>query len=132
MVKQVKSRKAARRGPEFSGREIWLAGLGAAALTRKQGARLVQAMLDEGSQLQVRIGQTLESVRARLDETVEVVRERAGSALGEVKGGIESRLEPVLVRFGLRRAPARLPAAGRRSAAAPRRKATARRSRKAA
>lgn len=143
MVKQVKSRKiSAKRSPELTARELWLASLGAASLTRKQGIKLYDAMLEEGTQLQDKVskavsdarsqvGGAIESVRDRIEGAVTPVRQRAEATFGVLKEEVETRLQPVLARFGKakpvsRRAPAK------RGATAKPRKAPVKRSRKAA
>lgn len=113
MVKQVKSRRApATRTPEFTVRELWLASLGAASLTRKQGIKLYAGMIDEGRGLQTRITDTVASVteqvngavvtvRERIDAVVTPARERVEAIYIVIKDEVETRLQPVLSRFGV-------------------------------
>ncbi len=113
MVKQVKSRRApAKRSPEFNARDLWLASLGAASLTRKQGIKLYDAMVDEGRSLQSRVTETVatvgeqvngtfETVRSRIDSVVAPVRERAEATYVVIKDEVETRLQPVLVKWGV-------------------------------
>lgn len=124
MAKQVKTRRSATtRSPEFSARELWLASLGAASLTRKQGIKLYDAMVDEGRALQGRVNEsvanvgeqvtgTLDTVRGRIEGVVAPVRERAEATYVVIKDEVETRLQPVLARFGIakpvaKRAPAK-------------------------
>lgn len=143
MVKQVKSRKSPTpRTPEFSTRELWLASLGAASLTRKQGIKLYDAMVEEGNQLQGKVSKAvsdakaqvdgaIETVRGRIDGVVTPVRERAEATFVVLKDEVETRLQPVLARFGKAK-PAAKRAPAKRRAAPKASKVPAKRSRKAA
>ncbi len=138
MVKQVKTRKAAaKRNPEFNPRELWLASLGAASLTRKQGIKLYEAMLEEGTSLQDKVSKAvadargqvdgaIDSVRGRIDGVVTPVRERAEATFIVIKDEVETRLQPVLARFGKAK-PAAKRAPAKRRAAPKARKAPAKR-----
>jgi poly(hydroxyalkanoate) granule-associated protein len=143
MVKQVNARKAAsKRTPDFTARELWLASLGAASLTRKQGIKLYDAMVEEGNALQGKVNQAVAdarsqvdgalcSVRERIDGVVAPVRERAEATFVVLKDEVETRLQPVLARFGKVK-PAAKRAPAKRRAAPSARKVTAKRTRKAA
>ncbi|MCK7594108.1 phasin family protein [Pseudomarimonas salicorniae] len=143
MVKQVKTRKAAaKRNPDFNARQLWLASLGAASLTRKQGIKLYDAMVEEGTSLQgkvnkavddakAQVGGAIENVRGRIDGVVAPVRERAEATFVVIKDEVETRLQPVLARFGKAK-PTTKRAPAKRRAAPKARKAPAKRTRKAA
>jgi hypothetical protein len=143
MVKQIKSRKSStKRTPEFTARELWLASLGAASLTRKQGIKLYDAMVEEGATLQVKVNRAvtdakgqvdgaLKTVRGRIDGVVAPVRERAEATYVVIKDEVETRLQPVLARFGKAK-PAAKRAPAKRRAAPQARKVAAKRTRKAA
>lgn len=147
MVKQVKARRGATtRSPEFSARELWLASLGAASLTRKQGIKLYGTLVGEGRALQERVSDTVSSingqvngaigsVRERIEGVVAPVRERAEATYVVIKDEVETRLQPVLTRFGIakpkaRRAPAKR--ATRRTVRTTKAKSVAKRTRKSA
>jgi hypothetical protein len=132
MAKQIKTRRApAKAGIEAH--DLFLAGLGAVSLTRKQGIKLYDTLLVEGKQFQGRIEQTIESlqdqaklgaeiVRERVEAIVTPIRARAEATLGTVKGELETRLAPVLDKLGMK-APAKTRA--RTAAKRPVRKAKA-------
>lgn len=113
MAKQIKTRRApAKAGIEAH--DLFLAGLGAVSLTRKQGLKLYGALLDEGKQFQGKVEQTIEGlqdqaklgaelVRERVGAIVTPIRARAEAAYGTVKGELESRLAPVLNKLGVKR-----------------------------
>lgn len=131
MAKQIKTRRAApKAGVET--RDLFLAGLGAVSLTRKQGIKIYGAMLEEGKQFQGRIEQTIdglqdqaklgaELVRERVESIVTPVRSRAEAAYGTVKAELETRLAPVLAKLGVK--PAAKPRAAKRVAKKPAKRA---------
>ena len=149
MVKQVKSRraKAAQTTPEFNARELWLASLGAVSLTRKQGIKLYDTLVDEGRALQAKVGETVAAVNGQVNGTINNVRgrvesilvpvsERAQATYDLVKSEVETRLQPVLARFGIeapkaKRAPRTAKKATKAKAAKPA-KRVVRKTRKAA
>lgn len=114
MAKQTKTRVAATvRKVEFNARELWLASLGAMVLTRKQGIKLYDTLMDEGRGAQERVSEvfanvtetmnnTVESVRGRVDAIVTPLRGRAEATLALVKDEVETRLQPVLARIGVK------------------------------
>lgn len=123
MAKQIKSRRVAVK-PAVDSRDLLLAGLGAVSLTRKQGIKLYGVLVDEGKQFQGRVEQTIEGlqdqaklgaelVRERVESIVTPLRSRAEAAYGTVKGELETRLAPVLVKLGVK------PAAKARAAKRP-------------
>jgi poly(hydroxyalkanoate) granule-associated protein len=116
MAKQTKIRRAA--APAKGGidtRDLWLAGLGAVSLTRKQGIKLYDTLHTEGKQFQSRVEQTLadlqqqaragaDSVRERLEAVVTPIRERAEATYEIVRSEVEIRLAPVLDKLGVKSA----------------------------
>ena len=140
MAKQVKSRSAAPAAKaRIDARDLWLAGLGAVSLTRKNGIKLYGTLLEEGKQFQGRAGQQIdalqrqaregfETAKARVEAVVSPIRERAEATYGTVKSEVETRLQPVLAKLGVKPAPKprtrkapvakRKPAAKRRARAA--------------
>lgn len=126
MAKQTKPRKTSKPRPATpAARDLWLATIGAVSLGRKQGAKLYDSVLAEGRTLQGRFEQgiaeageqinaAVASVRQRADAIVSPLRSRAEETLVVVKGEVEARLQPVLARLGVKKAPAkRRPAAKR-------------------
>jgi poly(hydroxyalkanoate) granule-associated protein len=117
MVKQTKTRKVpSRPASEFSSRDLLLAGLGAASLTRKQGIRLYGTLLQEGRAIQGRashavtrvshqINHGLDAARDGLRTRVAPLRGRARDTLSGVRDELAERLQPMLARLGIARAP---------------------------
>lgn len=112
MAKQIKSRRAATSAG-VEPRDILLAGLGAVSLTRKQGIKLYDTLLVEGRQFQGRFEQTIEGlqdqarigaelVRERVEALVTPIRTRAEAVYGSARSEIETRLQPVLSRLGVK------------------------------
>jgi len=127
MAKQIKSRRISRtQKNSFEVRQLWLAAIGAVSLSRKQGAKLYSSMLTEGRSLQDRVNETVASVsgqvtgaigqvRERAEAVVTPLRARAEAAIAVVKTEVETRLQPVLVRFGFAsKAPAKRRPASKR------------------
>lgn len=141
MAKQVKTRRAAAAAKaRIDARDLWLAGLGAVSLTRKNGIKLYGTLLEEGKQFQGRAEQQIdalqrqaregfESAKARVEAVVSPIRERAEATYGSVKSDLETRLQPVLAKFGVAK-PA--PKARARKAPVAKRKPAAKRKARAA
>ncbi len=126
MAKQIKSRRVTRaKQNAFEVRQLWLAAIGAVSLGRKQSVKLYSSVVAEGRSLQDRVNDTVANLgeqvnsvigqaRIRAQKLVSPLRARAKATLATVKAEVETRLQPVLVRFGVRK-----PAAKRRSTAKP-------------
>jgi hypothetical protein len=114
MVKQARKRRTpAASSVEFNSRGLLLAGLGAASLTRKQGVRLYGALLQEGRSIQGRASDAASRVsgrivrgivdgRRRIERQVTPLQGRARATLASVRREVETRLQPVLARIGVR------------------------------
>lgn len=113
MVKQVKTRRTKpATAAAFGSRELLLAGIGAVSLTRKQGIKLYGSLLEEGRSLQGRANDAVQNVgqqisdgfdaaRHRVEAAVKPLRGRAEKTLASAKSEVETRLQPVLARFGV-------------------------------
>lgn len=142
MAKQIKSRRTrrttTRTTSSFEVRQLWLAAIGAVSLGRKQGSKFYGTLLNEGRGLQDRVNESIAEVgsqaramvaqvRDRAESLVKPLRARAEGAIATVKSEVETRAQPLLVRFGFaRKAPAKRRTATKRVA----RKATTRRTAK--
>ena len=115
MAKQTKTRRATPAKSAIDARDFLLAGIGAVSLTRKQGIKLYDTLVDEGKQFQGRVEQAIESlqdqaklgaelVRERFDAVVTPIRTRAETTYNTVKTEVETRLAPVLDKLGVKRA----------------------------
>lgn len=120
------NRRPSRAAAGIDARTLWLAGLGAVSLTRKQGIKLYDALIEEGRQLQGRVedafGDLQGQVRAgaarartQVVALVSPLRDRTGQMLDSVRTEVETRLSPVFARFGGKPKPSRrVPAAAKR------------------
>ncbi|MGJ0561053.1 hypothetical protein [Methylocystis sp.] len=129
MSKQIPAKRVARHD-ELTARELWLAGLGAVSLTRKQAlagidqvaylARQLREQAEAGieqgtSAVETSICQAREftrtfsdlarsqfdQARSRSAKVLEQALAEAGERIGLVRGEVEQRLAPVLTRLGL-------------------------------
>lgn len=142
MATQSKTRRAAPAAKaRIDARDLWLAGLGAVSLTRKNGIKLYGTLLEEGKQFQGRAGQQIDalqrqaregfdSAKSRVEAAIAPIRERAEATYGQVKSEVETRLQPVLAKLGVKPAPK--PRARKASTARRTRKPVAKRRAKAA
>jgi len=140
MAKQLKTRRAAAAAKaRIEARDLFLAGLGAVSLTRKTGIKLYGTLLEEGKQFQGKANQQIEALqrqaresldiaRARVEAVVTPIRERAEAGYGRARAEVETRLQPVLTKLGVKPAPK----ARTRKAPATKRKPAARRKARAA
>jgi len=137
MAKQIKSRRVSRaKQNSFEVRQLWLAAIGAVSLSRKQGVKLYSSVLAEGRSLQDRVNASVANigdqvttvigqVRKRAEAVATPLRARAEAAIAIVKTEVETRLQPVLVRFGVSKAPAKRRAPAKRGTRKPVAKAAA-------
>ena len=133
MAKKTSARKKTSRAPArtaptgrvpANGRTVLLAGLGAAALARRQALKAIDLLVVEGQalggSLEARRLRIERSTRQRVDHLRGSVLPLAASALeraGRLRGELALRLQPLLARTGIE-----LPAALRPVATKARRK----------
>lgn len=108
--KSMSSRRTVASTP--TARTVWLAGLGAMSLARKQGEKLVTALVEEGQTLQAR-GDRLRAgvakdVRRQVNQASRQVKgfvnplvRQATQVAGDIQNGIGERLTDVLGRIGV-------------------------------
>ena len=128
------TKKTTRKTPEPTLRHVWLAGLGLIAVARREAlttfADAAGKLPAARQQAGAFAGQARRDVRERLAEA----REQGEASVERFSADVEARLQPVLVKLGLktsaRRKPAsrtrKTPAAKRTRAAAPRKAAAKR------
>lgn len=127
MAKQTSSRRV-----EIGTRELFLAGIGAVSLGRKQALVLMDRAAGSAGQARARALEAFAAVRSELEARAQQVRDAAKpveQVLREGAGRVQQGLQPVLERVGLAKRPAkrRRPAAKR-----PRKTASGRARKKAA
>jgi poly(hydroxyalkanoate) granule-associated protein len=77
-----------------SGREIWLAGLGAFATARHEGNKLFDLLVKEGKDIESR-------TRAFAGSSVSRLRQRAGGTLGKLERAFEQRVAQAMKGIGV-------------------------------
>jgi len=77
-----------------SGREIWLAGLGAFATARQEGNKLFDLLVKEGKDLESR-------TRALAGTRMGQLRSRAGGTLGKLEHAFEQRVGQAMKSIGV-------------------------------
>lgn len=108
--KTVTSRRAAATSP--TARNVWLASLGAMSLARKQGEKLVTALVEEGQSIQARSDRlrhgVAKDVRRQVNQATRQVKgivdpivRQATLVAGDIQNGIGERLTEVLGRIGV-------------------------------
>ena len=108
--------------PNIDPRDLWLAGLGAVSLTRKQAVKAYGVLVEEGTQFRDATGKRidalasqaregLDEVKAKASAAVDPLLARASSAYDTVRSELESRLSPVVAGFTRAKPAKRKPAA---------------------
>lgn len=93
MAKGNSQARIARQVTE-SGREIWLAGLGAFVTARQEGNKLFDLLVKEGKQLETR-------TRAFAGSSVKQLKSRASGTIGMLERGFEQRVAQALKGIGV-------------------------------
>jgi poly(hydroxyalkanoate) granule-associated protein len=109
--KQIKIKRAVR-APETNmvARKVWLAGLGAVSLTRKQAIKLADTLVSEGEEFKARSEEMAESfvkdarrtamnLRKRVQNVVTPIRARAEQAVKQVEAGFGQGLDQAQALF---------------------------------
>lgn len=114
--KTVAKKNPAKHVPETVLRQLWLAGLGAAAIARREtlnaandASARIDALKRQAAKL---VGDAQDNVRGGIAS----VREQGEVRVGQFSAEVEARLAPVLVKLGLKPKPV---ARGRRTAKKP-------------
>jgi poly(hydroxyalkanoate) granule-associated protein len=98
------SKTHATQAPVAAG-SIWLAGVGAVSLARKQGKALLDNMIGEGDRLQAEaakfVRQTRAGARARIKRLLAPVRTQLRSGARQAAEAAESGLAGVRARLGI-------------------------------
>jgi poly(hydroxyalkanoate) granule-associated protein len=108
--KTVTSRRPVATTP--TARNVWLASLGAMSLARKQGEKLVTALVEEGQAIQARSDRlrngVAKDVRRQVNQATRQVKgfvnplvRQASQVAGDIQNGIGERLTEVLGRIGV-------------------------------
>lgn len=74
--------------------QVWLAGLGALALTEEEGSKFFRALVKKGEGIEKRS-------RARLNDTMQAARNAPSTTLSKLERQVDSTLENVMHRLGV-------------------------------
>lgn len=74
--------------------QVWLAGLGALALTEEEGSKFFRALVKKGEGIEKRS-------RTRLADTMEAARNAPGNAMSRIEHQVDTTLENVMHRLGV-------------------------------
>jgi hypothetical protein len=138
--KTIKRPASAARHTQFQPQDLLLAGIGAVSLGRKQVIEAYANGFEGVAELRNQAEHAVQSAAKTFNGKVIQLRKQAEAKAAplakkvikladEAKAQAQTRLAPVLAKFGVKKAPARRPAAKKR---APAKKKPAARSRKAA
>ena len=74
--------------------KIWLAGLGALALTEEEGGKLFKSLVKKGQGFE-------KDMKPRLDEAIDEARHAPGNAIARLEAGVNDTVAGVLRRIGV-------------------------------
>ena len=91
---QSTRRNGGTQGMRESVEQVWLAGLGALALTEEEGSKFFRALVKKGEGIEKRS-------RARLSDTMQVARSAPAETLSKIERQVDTTLENVMHRLGV-------------------------------
>lgn len=91
---QKTTKKTARTPIRDSVEQVWLAGLGALAMTENEGTRLFRNLVKQGEGFE-------KATRARLDKAMQRARAVPGDTMSAVEEGLDDTMERVMHRLGV-------------------------------
>lgn len=74
--------------------KIWLAGLGALALTEEEGGKLFKSLVKKGQGFE-------KDMKPRLEEAIDATRHAPGNAMARIEGSVNDTVAGVLRRIGV-------------------------------
>lgn len=96
------TKKKSTAANETNLRHVWLAGLGLLALARREAFATVQRAIGGVDALKQRAERTVTEAQANVRDGIETVRGQVEPKVAQFSAEVESRLEPVLVKLGLK------------------------------
>ncbi len=126
-----KKTKTHSKAQETTFRHLWLAGLGAIAVVRRETRNLVDDTVARVESLKQQAGTLANEAQANVRDGIANVREQGEAKASQFSADVEARLAPVLVKLGLKpkakkasrgRKPSKKTAAKRATRATPARK----------
>lgn len=128
-------KKTKSKVQETTLRHLWLAGLGAAAVARRETVNAANDAIAKAVSLKKQAGKLADEAQANVLGGIASVREQGEAKASQFSAEVEARLAPVLVKLGLKPAPKKATrrrkpvkkAAAKRARAIPARKPAAKR-----
>lgn len=98
-----------KTGIAHAGHQIWLAGLGALARAQKEGPKLFESLVKEGSAVHERrrestqrfVKETWEGLRENLETRAEAVRDKASETFEDLEEIFQARVKKALQQLGM-------------------------------
>jgi poly(hydroxyalkanoate) granule-associated protein len=102
----AKSRtRATKAAQPAQARDLWRASMGAVALTRKEGVKLVGQIVDQAKDVQTRAVDFVEGrvaeVRGQVEQVIGKVQDAANQNLAQVEQVVSGQVTRVLSRLGI-------------------------------
>lgn len=124
--KSTRSNRSTAKAPETSLRHLWLAGLGAAAIARRESLGAGRQALARIASLRQRALRLAGEVQGNACGGIASIREQGEARVGRFNAEVEARLAPVLAGLGLKPKPAARARKATKQAAKATRRATGR------
>lgn len=101
MTKQIHGKSVARRpAPDDKARKLWLASLGVVSIARKQGEKLVSALVEEGEQIRSRAGSLVETAARDARRAADKARKRVEAYVQPIAQRAKRTVKRYETRFG--------------------------------
>jgi poly(hydroxyalkanoate) granule-associated protein len=105
MSKKMSSQQMPVSSIMESARQIWLAGLGAFAKAEEEGSKLFENLVKEGEEIESHTRKAVKNkvavVTHKLEDTVDVVKDKATDTWDEMEQLFEDRVARLLLRLGV-------------------------------
>ena len=90
------------KAQETTFRHLWLAGLGAIAVVRRETRNAANDAVAKVESLKQQAGELTNNAQANVRDGIASVREHGEAKASQVSADVEARLAPVLVKLGLK------------------------------
>lgn len=104
--KTLAKKNPAKHAPETALRQLWLAGLGAVAIARRETLNAANDALTRFDALKRQAAKLVGDAQDNVRGGIASVREQGEARVGQFSAEVEARLAPVLVKLGLKPKPA--------------------------
>ncbi|MGH8061543.1 MAG: phasin family protein [Pseudoxanthomonas sp.] len=97
-----KKTKTQSKAQETTLRHLWLAGLGAIAVARRETSNAANGAVAKVESLKQQAGKLANDTQANVRGSIASVREQGEAKASQFSADVEARLAPVLVKLGLK------------------------------